>query len=568
MAEDAIAMAKALDEDFQDLWARMDDEAEVLKGEEYSLPDTTNPAKPFSNAVNITRNTPLVMASYAMSKVIAVDPQWTVEGRQLSDDTTSLVEQYCADWLDTMQALVACKQVPGVLFALGQQALFRGRICGVIEIIPQRPKVRNPFARRKASPSVKLCDSRYCSYRVDGDGIELFKVKYSRTKEQIESEYKIDTTAKKSDVELMWNRETYWLIIGGKVEKTDKNPFQEVPAVVSLVGKGFFFDDEDIEEYRGQSILTNNIKTWDSANRIASINATILNRVLSPTTIHESDNDQIKAVQGNVSAPGQHFDLAKGEDLRTVQLQDLNRAGVTLLQTMETDEQTGGYSVVQHGIGPAGKTATEIKSDLQSEGQVHGPALVAMQEWLQQATYMSIRQIVKQKLTVSLGAIGFEQDYRHTELKGAYRIKCELQTVDPMEDIANLTIGAELSQTKLYSMDTIRRQIVKMKNPEDEERKIQDEELEQRDPITKQIRVVMALIGERKKFSGLQADIKDLESRRALQMCLDMISKEGMMQSMAQQPQPKGIAPLGNPMKGGGMGVKSQLPGGNLGKIS
>ncbi|MDD4986524.1 MAG: hypothetical protein PHQ43_12240, partial [Dehalococcoidales bacterium] len=350
MPEDAIAMAKALDEDFDDLWKRMDDEAEVLKGEEYSLPDTLDPNKPFPNAVNITRNTPLVMASYAMSKVLAVNPQWTVEGRQLSDDTTSLVEQYCADWMDAMQSLIVKRQVPELLLALGQQALFRGRICGIIEIVSAPKKgIWNPFARRKASPSIKLCDARYCSYRLDADGISLFKVKYTRTKEQIEAEYKVDTTAKTSNVEIMHDRKTRWLIIGGKLEKTDKNPFEEVPAVVSLVGKGFFFDDDDIEEYRGQSILTNNIKTWEQANRIASINATIMMRDLAQTTIHTSDDQNIKKLEGNVNAPGQHFDLAKDEDIRTMQTKDLSRAGVALLQTLETDEQKGGYSVVTHG---------------------------------------------------------------------------------------------------------------------------------------------------------------------------------------------------------------------------
>lgn len=359
-------------------------------------------------------------------------------------------------------------------------------------------------------------DARFLSYMVGINGIEQLNYISEMTKSQIKSQWGRDVSAT-TTVNDFWLPSKNIIVIGND-EISQTTPYPYVPAVCQLTNFGFSFGDKDNPKYVGESIFMALRDTFKNLNRAASIEATIAEKaVRNATTIEGNDDltypdlpDQDPTSYGEMTA------LRKGEKIEVLEFADKNRSSISLDAKLSSDEQKGGSPVTAFGDRGGTESAKQVIMLSVAESRLTGPILKACANFYERLLYMIIRQVVDQALTIVVGDIGFEQEYKWSELKGNYRIKVTFTPQDPMLDAANISVAAEAKSTGLFSDDTLRRDFIKHKNPDLEKEKIDEETVEKLDPV---------LMLYRKVHSLIESD-KNLEAKRLAQKCFDVMGQE------------------------------------------
>jgi len=496
---------------FTDVWSRMDTDRDLVRLAAYSMTDANG--KDIKGVTNITRNNPQTLANNILGKLSTSEMQIEVTGKDLKDKDAERVESFATGTIATIDQALVNRDISSLFAFACQQAALRGRISA-------RSTVRTDKAAkgRKGLIDVLPMDTRFVSYITGAYGLESFCYTTTRTKQQIETEWEQVIKTATAVVKDFWIPKQNAVIIDD-VEKPQPSPYDYVPAVVVLTNFGLMFADTDNAKYLGESIYMALRDTYVNLNRAATREGTIAEKsVLNATVIKgNSETEDPRLPDHDPTAFGEITGLRKGEELELLKFADINRSSISLDGKLSQDEQKGGSPITAYGDAGGTQSGKQVIALSVAEQRMTGPILMAVSRFYEKLLYLIIRQIVDQKLTVIVGEQGFEEEFRWSELQGKYRIKVAFAPDDPMLDAANLSIAAEAKAIGIFSDDTIRRNFVKVKNPEGEKEKIDNETVEKVDQIILLFRKIHSLIDQGEH---------DLEAKRLAQKCFQLMGQE------------------------------------------
>lgn len=136
----------------------------------------------------------------------------------------------------------------------------------------------------------------------------------------------------------------------------------------------------------------------------------------------------------------------------------------------------------------------------ETKDQIFVPRLQALSLYYQQLSKQIIRQYIKKGITAELGEEGHRISFDPAKLKGNYTIGFKYFSQSPEQEIANYSIAA--AAAPFLSGDTIRRDILKLRNPDEELSKKRSEMAEELDPSLRLYRYVRSLIEEEKDMEA------------------------------------------------------------------
>jgi hypothetical protein len=494
---------------FTDVWARMDTDRDLVRLNPYTMNDVDG--NTIEGITSVTRNNPQALANNILGKLATSKMTVEVSGKDVKDKVAERIESFANNLISTVDDLLLNREISGLFAWACQQAALRGRIAARVTIRSDKAS-----KGRMALIDILPMDARYMAYMSGAYGLESFSYATTRTKAQVLSEWGITVNDYSIIVKDFWSPKQNVILIGN-TEKSQPSPYEYVPAVVQLTNFGLMFSDPDNAKYLGESIFMSLRETFVNLNRAASIEATIAEKAVRNAAVVETPgNTHPQQLELDPTEYGRVTYLKDGAKLRVLEFADKNRSSISLDTKLSMDEQKGGSPMTSFGEAGGTQSGRQVTALSVAESRLTGPILKADSMFYQKLFYMVIRQIVDQKLTVVVGSQGFEEEYKWSELVGKYRIKVTFAPQDPMLDAANLAMAAEAKATGLFSNDTLRRDFVKVNNPEGEKEKIDQEQSEALDPVVKVYNLTHSAIE-----GGL-----DMQAKRLAQKCFLLMSQE------------------------------------------
>jgi len=307
-------------------------------------------------------------------------------------------------------------------------------------------------------------------------------------------------------------------------------------------------------EHHGESILWANRDLWPEMNRTATILQTLNIMSLFAGMQYESEKG-IAAPQPKVSpyGPRKVTPVEKGGGFKALPMSDIKHATQLFYSMLEGRLQRGSLSAVDYGTLTFPLSAIAITRLTGSRDDIFLPRIQAKALFYQALSRMMINQCIAIGKTLHLGQPGSQNTYTASDLKGSYTIKYRFFTASKEQDIANFTV-ANAAQGYL-SPDTIRREVLTLKDPDGEGVKWESAQAEKIDEILFLFRRAYSLVDKEKPTEVEQMSSKILMERvrtimkqRRQMGQLSELEGKGTPEAKAQ-PQGEGAVPL---MAGGG----------------
>ena len=337
------------------------------------------------------------------------------------------------------------------------------------------------------------------------------------------------------------------LLLSEEKVKDKPHPYKKpsgegyVPMVITPIPTGSMLQDGDQLMHQGEDIFVLDRGLYPKMNEMASILENLTMASFFAAKQYESEAgeaaDQTEAIPYGL---GVVVSVEKGGGYRLIPVADIKNATRLLYSMLENRIQRGSLPNLDYGNLSFPLSAVAISKLTESKDMIFVPRLQGLAQFYQQMDRMAIDQYIALGKNLKLGAEGHRKSFSVASLKGEYTIKRQYFQKSPDQDLANISTANQV-RPGLMSDHTIRRDILKMKNPDREEDMIRAEQAEKLNPVITLRRQVHALI-DREEF---------LEAELTLQAAEDLLRQRAMGSALAQQPAPK---------TEGDQTVKSQIP--------
>ncbi len=232
--------------------------------------------------------------------------------------------------------------------------------------------------------------------------------------------------------------------------------------------------------------------------------------------------------------------VEKGGGYKPMPFNDIRAATQLLYSVLESRIQRGALPAVDYGNLNFPLSAVAISRLTEGKDQIFLPRIQALAMFYQQLSQMAIRQYKDFGMNVELGQEGYTQQYPYKDLDGRYSITYRFFTTSSEQRIADLSIAA--GSRDFLSEDTIRRDVLKLQDPDGEYMKKRAEMAERVDPAIALYRYACSLIDQEEY----------IEARMIAQTAVAMIRQRqlgGQVEAAPQEqksPQvgPKDLIPL------------------------
>jgi len=507
--EEQFSWITETEQDFNPLFKRMDGDAEMYNQIEYKLRDleTNHIAK---DVVNITMNDSKVFADRVQAFMNEASMQTVVEGRNLSDNDTTLIENFDTDIRYEIDRRLPGKRIPSLYSFLIEQSCIRG-VLGMRYVTFDDKGLFTP----RPLP----CDSRYMLYEYDENDTDLdrFAFKTIRSKSGILKKYpKADLPGSASDGAIWeeWDKEAgrIWLsdptgfASQGQLLEEYENVFGYVPAVVQGVGAGSMLQDKGSIAHSYESIFANNRFINEHINMMASILATLNYYAFNRPDLWESEAGTLARKPPKA---GSRKTLAIDKATRGLfpsQFKDIGQATRLLYALLLGAIQRGGLPNIDYGNLTFPLSAVAISKLTSQKDAIFSPRLQTISVFLRKLHYMMRNQYIQGGYKAELGEEGVEREYKASDLDKKYKISYKFHSVSPEQDIANYAVAQQALAIGM-SRETVYTNIVKLQDPMGEIMKSRAEKAEQLDPVIAMFRYGHALIDQGTEESFLEADL-------------------------------------------------------------
>jgi len=477
-------MIKDKEAESNNLFKRMDEDADLYHLVPYVMKDPNGKNTP--DVINVTFNDPKVFVDRAIALKMGALMQPVVEGRNMKDKETTLIEEFLADMFIS---------IDDYLFQnMGWSGQFPFH-CEKIDIrgyIGARVLLReeaNEFV-----PDVLPLDMRHCTYERGVDGLLWCAPSYIRSKAMIKSEYDLDIADKTGEVRDGWGRNEEIVWIDNKKVKEVENSLGYVPFVIAQA-PGSTLQGKDALKYSGESILAPNRDLYAELNRTASILQT-LNMWSFAGGLQLESEAGMELAKPDMPPSGLKtvVPVEMGGGYKPMPINDIKAAARLFYAILDARLQRASFSSVDYGNLTFPLSAVAISRLTAHKNEILLPRIQALAMLYQQMAKMIIKQYQEGGIKAELGEVGYKRLYEPSSLDGDFNIKYRFVIQSPDEDIANLSIAN--SAVNLLSPDTIRRKILKVEDPEGEEMKYLAAIAERADPAIAFYRRCVSLIEE------------------------------------------------------------------------
>ena len=504
-----------------------------------------NDGKEMPDTANITLNDPLLFANKAIAIMGGATMQTVVEGRDMSDKQTTKIEEFLDDFFYMLDEWLVKRSILGLDSFINEQICIRGRI--VARTCIRVDKAGNLI------PDVLPLDAKSFVYDIDDKGLIWGAPTFSRSKAQIEREYGKRISSEFGEVVDFWDAEKNVVFVDREIIKEQANPYGYPPFVLAICPIGSMFNTVNAKEHEGESILWANRNLWQEKNRTATILQTLNIATLFGGLQYESSKGEAasKPEESPYGVRKVH-PVEKGGGYKPMPISDIRSATRLFYSILEASLQKGSLSVIDYGTLTFPLSAIAITRLTGQRDDIFLPRIQAKATFYQILSRMVINQCIALKKSFELGQLGSRNTYRANDLKGDYTIKYRFFTLSKEQDIADLSI-ANAAQGFL-SGDTIRREVLKLKNPDGEKTKFLSEQAEKADEVLFLYRRASELIEDEKPLEAyiLGKRIVTLLRQRQMQ---DKLTEAKEKPDQATR---KGLLPLlgagGGGQGGGGQG--------------
>ena len=548
MDEDLYKMVEdtAQSSEFKDVFARMDTDEDLyfLKPFVMMMPDG---ATPMDDVINVTFNDAITFGIRAVATLGGATKQPVVEGRQVEEKQATLIESFIENLAYNIDDWLVNRDIDSMDAFLNEQICIRGRIAGRVCL------------RKKGEefiPDVIPIDTRFLVYERGIKGLNWAATIMSRSKKAIKDEYGKDFTEDEAEVVDLWTPGEEIVFIAQEVVKRQKNPYGYPPFVIVKSPAGSMLQSTGARQHDGESIYWANRGLFPELNRTATIFQTInVASFAGATQFESSAGFGAKKPQKPPFGVGGVIPVEKGMGFKAYPYNDIKNAARLFYAILYTRIQQGGLSAIDYGNLTFPLSAVAIARLTGSRDQIFLPRLQAKAIFYQQLNKMMISQYKQLGKKVKLGEEGAQTEYKPKDLEGDYTIKFRFFTESKEQEIANFSV-ANAAQAFL-SPATIRRNILKVTDPDAEEERMAIAQLEKIDEAVFLYNKCSQLIASDK--NNTQAWITYYSLQRVLRA-----RRQGPEVPTAEKPKELPEAPGGRqiiPLLGGGGGTTPEVGG-------
>ena len=429
-------LKKAVEEKFKadeasGLHKRMDEDKDLDLGKLYNMVDSNNQDVP--GIFEVTTNKPETFLADVLSSLGATVRQTIVVSE---DETvnTSEIERFQEAAFNAANDRLRRQGRPLLDPFFDEQLSVRGR-----------GGARCLFRMKNGVliPDIIPIDTRFSAYEADDEEIALAGYQTIKSKAMVERQYptyKGNVPADGIKCWDLWDKKVNEIWLGDTKVDTQPNKDGYVPFVFRTVSLGSMLQDSDALSHWGESIFFLIRHLIPEYNRLLSIMQTI--NMQAPLGAKQYQNEGGKgATPPDYPQPGEVISMGKDDRLSSIDIQDIQRSAVTLLEKIDLLVQEGSKSSVNLGslnFPLAGVTLLEIE---EGQEQVFLPRLDA-KAWLNQGlAEMFTRQVIKIDKPVELGRPGHKQTFDLGLLKGQYETTYKCRRKSPKTDIGRITMA-------------------------------------------------------------------------------------------------------------------------------
>jgi hypothetical protein len=538
-------------QEFQSVFGRMDKDEELYFLKPYKmmgLPPNDN--KEIEDVTNVTLNDPLLFATKAIAIIGGATMQTVVEGREMTDKQTTKIEEFLEDYFYLVDERLTKRLVLGLDGFTNEQICMRGRMAA---------RICNRLSKEgELEADVLPIDARYLVYDIGDKGLIWAAATYRRSKAAIEREYGKEIKEDFAEVVDFWDDKQNIVFIETEAIKQQKNIYGYPPFVVSICPIGSNFNTVDAREHYGESIFWANRDLWEEKDRTATILQTLnIQALFGGLQYASSKGEQAAKPQTSPYGPRKIVPVEKDGGYKLMPVNDIKNATRLFYAVLDASLQKGSLSVIDYGTLSFPLSAVAITRLSGSRDDIFLPRIQAKATFYQSMSKMVINQCIALGKTLHLGQPGNQNKYAGNDLKGGYSINYRFFTESKEQDIADLSI-ANAAQGFL-SGDTIRREVLKLKDPDGEETKWLSEQAEKVDEVLFLYRRASKLIEEEKPLEAyiLAKRIVTILKQRQLQGAMTDMQAGGKTEN-----QGKDLLPLMTGGRGGntGQGLTSPTP--------
>ena len=528
--------------DFKDLYKRMDEDRKLYLMDEYKLKNYDGQEVP--DVVNVTMNDARVFADRANAILNGANMQAVITGRHLSDKETTLIEQFIEDLLITIDDRLLARDLGALYSFLIEQIIVRGRISS-----------RNLVYEDKETglyvPDVLPCDTRYMVYEFSHKGLMWANPFFMRSKAQIEKEYGdkarriMSSLPKLARVDDFWDDEKEVIYINKTKIDEKENTMGFPPFVIQKSGAGSMLMDEGYLKYTGESVFAPNRSLYPELNRLATILQTLNMMTFAGGYQYESElGEDATKPEEPVHGLWKVWAVEKGGGYRLIPVNDIRNSTRLFFSLLLGAVQRGSLPNIDYGNLTFPLSAVAISRLTATKDAIFVPRLQALSLYYRQTARMLRDQYVKGGITTKLGEEGLKREYNASDLDKEFAIQYHFYSTSPEQDVANYAIAQQAMAVDI-SMDTIRRDILKLRDPDGEKIKSRAERAEKGDA---------ALMLYEQGHSMIDEYERTKDGRYLIKSELILQQLEGILRNRAGG----GMAGLDMEALGGGRGTQAQ----------
>ncbi len=493
----ALQAIKDKEGDFKKLYDRMKVDADFAKRKPYILTDERG--KKIPNCDHVTLPKAAIFLNRANAITASSNQQIVVSGEGLKDVFTSKAEAfYRACFLLGDELLALRNKQPAFTFH-SHMINERGRIGQrVIVEIDKDGKLK---------VEIIPWDFRFASYDFDKDGLAWASRWTTQSAASINATYeKTNIKGKKGKVRDFWSRTANYVWVDDKVVLSESNDNGEVPVALGISPAGLMFEDEEMEENIGESLLWLGRGLFDEANKVASILQTLNSGSLFPPL--QKEYEEIPRQKPPTPQGGSRtvVPVKKGELYHSMPREDILQATRMSWSIIDSHLQQSSFSTTMLGTLQFPLSAVALEGLAEGQELVLLPSLQALSVMYLQTCNLIKRQFVKLNKTVELKGTGKDASYSASDIDGDYDVSFRYFTGSRKYALAGIAEARDIGD--LVSDDYKRRELIKIENPDEEAKKLDSQQAEEMHPEIKVYRQLEGLVAEERWGEAWMARLK------------------------------------------------------------
>ncbi len=475
-----------------ELYKRMQDDEDLLYLFEYVMKDTKGKTVP--GIINVTLNRPAVFAANIISALGTTSEQRTIETEDEDIDTT-YIEDFQKAAFDSANDKLRRQGRPQLNPFFDTQLSMRGR--GAALCVFQM--VDNVLV-----PNITPWDARYVTYEMGDDGLKWAAYKTKLKKDEIEASFSVELehfgmsiSGKEAEVIDVWDTEHHEVWIDSKKILEPEHDFGFTPVVIQVVplGYGAILLNTDSRKREGESIFFLIRGVTSELNRLASIVTT-----LNLTSVQPPMQEAVKDKGRNAQAR-KYKDLGMGTSnvvdvgggFSRIDFGDAQRSA-TIALGMFT-EAMGEGSLSSADLGLIGSPpASGVRAIIAGENkdQVVHPRLDGKALLNESLAEMFTKQVIQIGGSVELGVPGHKRTFQTSKLDGEYTTTYKYTAKSPVTDAGLYSLAAAAGNLVSDKYKTTN--ILKLEDPDGDERQKSYEKAGRLNPRVEQFRIIRDLI--------------------------------------------------------------------------